>query len=185
MLCRNWVSSILFNILRLQILCSATLEGIYSLIFLCAVCDRKQMYGVSCGVFLVGWEDGGGVHTTKIPSVVGCVRHKRLSSKCTILSVFLPFYAKLCCTPALLLCVFRLVFFLDGKGAEKAKDPPPPFSGDLFIRRVHLLVGEVLKTLWSDPRLPSLPHDAVSRVLAAVHEVMQSLQVCRENESSS
>lgn len=79
----------------------------------------------------------------------------------------------------------RLVFFQDGKGTGKGKDPPPPFSGDLFIRRVHLLVGEVLKTLWSDPRLPSLPHDAVSRVLAAVHEVMQSLQVRRDKECSS
>lgn len=80
---------------------------------------------------------------------------------------------------------FASFFFQDGKGTGKAKDPPPPFSGDLFIRRVHLIVGEVLKTLWSDPRLPSLPHDAVSRVLAAVHEVMQSLQVRRDKRPPS
>lgn len=61
-----------------------------------------------------------------------------------------------------------------GKGKKLA---PPPFSSDLFIRRVHLLVGETLEPVWRDARLPSLPQEAAARVLAAVLELMQSLQV--------
>lgn len=65
-----------------------------------------------------------------------------------------------------------------GRGSKAKKPTPPPFSPDLFVRRVHLLIGEVLLAAWSDPRLPSLPQEAASRVLAAVLELMQSLQVC-------
>lgn len=67
-----------------------------------------------------------------------------------------------------------------GDGGSKGKKPmPPPFSPDLFVRRIHLLIGETLLPVWSDPRLPSLPQEAASRVLAAVLELMQSLQVRR------
>ncbi|CAN0320883.1 unnamed protein product, partial [Ectocarpus fasciculatus] len=69
----------------------------------------------------------------------------------------------------------RLLSQQDG-GKAKANTPPPRFSSDLFIRRVHLLVGEVLEPLWRDPRLASLPPEAASRVLATVLELLQSLQ---------
>ncbi|CAN0471257.1 unnamed protein product, partial [Ectocarpus sp. 12 AP-2014] len=61
-------------------------------------------------------------------------------------------------------------------GKAKTNASPPRFSSDLFIRRVHLLVGEVLEPLWRDPRLASLPPEAASRVLATVLELLQSLQ---------
>lgn len=71
----------------------------------------------------------------------------------------------------------------DGEGGGKSKAPRTPasaaprFSSDLFVRRVHLLVGEVLEPVWRDPRLASLPQEAASRLLAAVLELLQSLQV--------
>lgn len=34
-----------------------------------------------------------------------------------------------------------------------------------------------MERVWKDPRLPSLPQEAASRVLATVLELMQSLQV--------
>lgn len=65
----------------------------------------------------------------------------------------------------------------DGDSGRKKKPKAPRFSSDLFIRRVHLLVGEVLEPVWRDPRLAALPQEAVSRLLAAVLELMQSLHV--------
>lgn len=68
----------------------------------------------------------------------------------------------------------------DGKSSSSKdkKVPFQPFSPDLFIRRVHLLVGEIMEPVWRDPRLPSLPQEVTARVLAAVLDLMQSLQVC-------
>lgn len=39
------------------------------------------------------------------------------------------------------------------------------------------MVGEVMEPVWRDPRLASLPQEAASRLLAAVLELLQSLQV--------
>lgn len=91
-----------------------------------------------------------------------------------MLSIHLHIYVFVFCV-----CVAASVQAKDGEDrSNDRKTPPPPFSSDLFIRRVHLLVGEVLEPLWRDPRLPSLPQEAASRVLTAVLELMQSLQVC-------
>ena len=38
-------------------------------------------------------------------------------------------------------------------------------------------MGEVMESVWRDPRLASLPQEAASRLLAGVLELLQSLQV--------
>ncbi|CAN0160223.1 unnamed protein product, partial [Discosporangium mesarthrocarpum] len=58
----------------------------------------------------------------------------------------------------------------------KGKPPSRPFSPDLFVRQVHVLLGEALEPVWADERLSALPKGITSRLLTTVLELMQSLQ---------